>query len=168
MRPPNTYADINETGCCAIPNVKDWDKKIVKFENRHFIRMYTKSFLHVPLNMAKVMKSLNEAATSANANLEPEQAIILSRDISAWKAEQLYGVSKPIEGLDNVTLNGTFITMVFEGPYQDAKKWYDTAIDYAKGQRNEVDNVYFFYTTCPKCAKHYGKNYTISLTQIAN
>lgn len=168
MKPPNTYTDINETGCCAVPNIEDWDKKIVKFENRHFIRMYTNSFLHIPLNMAKVMKSLNDAASSASANLEPEQAIVLSRDISAWKAEQLYSVSNPIEGLDNVTINGTFITMVFEGPYQDAKKWYDTTIDYAKRQGHEVDNVYFFYTTCPKCSKHYGKNYTISLARIAD
>ena len=166
MQPPNTYTNINETGCCAIPNIKDWDKKVVKFENRHFIRMYTKNFLHIPLNMSSVMQALYKAATDANANLGPEQAIILSRDISSWKAEQLYGVSRPIEGLDNVTLDGTFATMVFEGPYQDARKWYESLTNYAKEQGYNIRNIYFFYTTCPKCAKHYGKNCTIGLAQV--
>jgi len=166
MKPPNTYTNINETGCCAIPNIDDWDKKTIKFENRYFIRMHTKSFLHIPLNMASILKKLNEAATSASVNLDPKQAIILSRNISSWKAEQLYGVSSPIEGMDNVTLNGTFITMVFEGPYQNAKKWYDSLFDYVEQQGCKVGDVYFFYTTCPKCAKHYGKNYTIGLAKI--
>jgi hypothetical protein len=26
--------------------------------------------------------------------------------------------------------------------------------------------MYFFYTTCPKCAKKYGKNYVVILAQI--
>ncbi|MHC4509420.1 MAG: hydrolase [Planctomycetota bacterium] len=26
--------------------------------------------------------------------------------------------------------------------------------------------MYFFYTTCPKCAKVYGKNYTVLLAKI--
>lgn len=120
----------------------------------------------MPLNMATVMKALNKAVSGANANLEPEQAIILSKDISPWKAEQLYGVSKPVEGLDNVTLNGTFATMVFEGPYQNARKWHESLLDYTKEKGYDAGDVYFFYTTCPKCAKHYGKNYTIGLARV--
>lgn len=65
-----------------------------------------------------------------------------------------------------MVLNGEYITKVFEGPYKDAKKWYDSIIEYAKSKDKKADIVYFFYTTCPKCAKHYGKNYVIALAGI--
>ena len=31
----------------------------------------------------------------------------------------------------------------------------------------EPKNIYFFYTTCPKCAKAYGKNYVVGVAQLA-
>ncbi|OGL30906.1 hypothetical protein A3F37_00495 [Candidatus Saccharibacteria bacterium RIFCSPHIGHO2_12_FULL_41_12] len=166
MSLPNTYTDKNETGCCAVPNINEWDEKEMTSENQHFIRMYTKSFFFMPLNMAKIMKQLNETAEKANATLPPEQVMILSRDLSPWRAEQLYGVSRPIEGADNVVLDGTFISQVFEGPYKDAGKWHKAAQNYVKELGREIKKFYFFYTTCPKCAKHYGKNYVIGLAEV--
>lgn len=65
-----------------------------------------------------------------------------------------------------MVLKGKYLTKVFEGPYKDAKKWYDAIIDYAKSKGKKAGKVYFFYTTCPKCAKHYGKNYVIALASI--
>ena len=167
MDMPNTYTDQNETGCCPVPNVKEWDKQKVTFKDKHFIRMYTKSFLYVPINMAKVMTDLNETAVKSGNTVPAEQAMILSREISPWKAEQLYAVSQPVEGADNLTLNGTFLSMVFEGPYKDAGKWHKALLEYAQEQGCRVKNTYFFYTTCPKCAKHYGKNYVIGLVETA-
>jgi hypothetical protein len=38
--------------------------------------------------------------------------------------------------------------------------------DYVREQRKELKKLYFFYTTCPKCAKYYGKNYVVLLAQI--
>jgi hypothetical protein len=116
--------------------------------------------------MAKIMKELHLVASTANATLPPEQAMILSRDISPWKAEQLYSVIKPIEGQDNVVLNGTYLSKVFEGPYKNAKNWYNEMFAYAKEQGKAVKKLYFYYTTCPKCAKHYGKNYVIGLAEV--
>ena len=168
MNLPDTYTEINETGCCAVPNIADWDNKKVKFTDKYFIRQYTNSFLYMPLNMASVMKSLNNRATIRHAMPSAEQVMILSRDISPWKAEQLFAVINPIDGADNVTLNGTFLTKVFEGPYKNAKQWYSTMQQMATDRGNSVENTYFFYTTCPKCAKHYGKNYTIGLAKITN
>jgi NMD protein affecting ribosome stability and mRNA decay len=33
-------------------------------------------------------------------------------------------------------------------------------------KKKQMRKLYFFYTTCPKCAKFYGKNYTVLLAQI--
>jgi hypothetical protein len=166
MALPDTYTNINETGCCAIPNVEGWDKKRIVFENKQFVRAYTKSFMHIPLNMAKVMTFLSEMVTGASAGMPANQAMILSRDISVWKSEQLYAVARPIEGADNVVLNGIYLTRVFEGSYRDAESWYSDMLIYAEQQGYKAKNVYFFYTTCPKCSKYYGKNYTIALAEI--
>ena len=166
MSLPNTYTNINETGCCAVPNINDWDEKSVNFQNNRFIRMYTRSFLFIPLNMSKVMASIQQKAAQSNAEMPPQQVMILSRDVSPWKAEQLYAVSKLVPNADNLTLNGEYLTKVFEGAYQNAKKWYESLLEYAKKKDRHVIKTYFFYTTCPKCAKHYGKNYTIGLAEV--
>lgn len=166
MSLPNTYTNKNETGCCAVPNFANWDEKEVTMVEKPFIRLYTSSFLHIPLNMSKVMTKLQKIANDAGALMPTEAAMILSRDLSPWKAEQLYAVSKPIPGADNVILSGNFLTQVFEGPYQNAKKWYDSLQDYAKSEGKTIDRTYFFYMTCPKCAKYYGTNYTTGLARI--
>lgn len=167
MSLPKTYTDQNDTGCCAIPNISEWDEKEITFKDQKFIRMYTRSIFYMPLNMSKVMTTIQKQAEDAKAPMPPREAMILSRDISPWKAEQLYAVSKDAKGADNVVLNGTFLTKVFEGPYQDAGKWYDSLAKFAKSKNKTIDKIYMFYTTCPKCAKHYGKNYTIGMAEVA-
>lgn len=167
MSRPNIYTSKNETGCCAVPDVAPWSDQEITLENQQFIRMYTKSFLFIPLNMGKVMRSLHQTAADADALLPAEQTLILSRDISPWKAEQLYAVSHTIADADNVTLSGTFLTKVFEGPYKNAKDWYKTLQDYARSKGKTVQQTYFCYTTCPKCAKHYGNNYVIGFAKVA-
>lgn len=167
MKTPNTYTDTNETGCCAVPDVSEWDEKEITFEDKKFIRMQTKSFLFMPLNMSKVMAAIQKMADEAGASMPPKEVMILSRDISPWKAEQLYAVSKPVEGADNVILSGKYLTKVFEGPYKNAGNWHNDMQEYAKSKNKIADKTYFFYTTCPKCAKHYGKNYVVGFTQIS-
>jgi hypothetical protein len=34
----------------------------------------------------------------------------------------------------------------------------------AKGKH--LDTMYFFYTTCPKCARHYGKNDVVGVAKV--
>ncbi len=166
MSVPLTYTDKNETGCCAVPNVAAWDEQEVTFENQGFIRMHTRSFLHIPLNMSKVMTALHSTAEVAGAEMPPQEAMILSRELSPWRAEQLYAVTKEIPGADNMTLSGTFMTKIFEGPFQNAKQWHEDLMSYVKRGGREPKDMYFFYTTCPKCAKHYGKNYVIGIAGI--
>lgn len=166
MKLPPTYTARNETGCCAVPNITDWDEQEVTLDNKHFIRMFTRGMFHVPLNMSKIMTLLQAAAEEAGAEMPPQEAMILSRELSPWKAEQLYAVSKEIAGLDNVALSGTFITKVYEGPFQNAKTWHEDLTSYVKKSGREPKESYFFYTTCPKCAKHYGKNYVIGLMAV--
>ncbi len=45
-------------------------------------------------------------------------------------------------------------------------KWIKEMEEYVKSKGKETKMQYFYYTTCPKCAKKYGKNYVVLLTQI--
>ena len=166
MSLPMTYTDINETQCCAVPDTHGWDHKVVVFENKNFIRSHTVSFMYVPINMASVMTKLGQAAQAAQVTMPPNEVMTLSRDLSPWRAEHLYAVTSPVAGADNVTLSGEFASLVFEGPYGDAKIWMDGIRGYAKSLGRVTGDVYLFYTTCPKCAKHYGKNYVIALAKL--
>ena len=168
MLMPETYTDVNETGCCAVPNIDDWNEKVIEFDNKRFIREYTKSVFFVPTNMDKVMRSLNQKAIAAGALMPPNEAMILSRDLSPFKAEQLYAVSKEVEGADNVLLSGSFASKVFEGDYKNAKTWHDDLAKYVERLGKKSAETYLFYTTCPKCAEHYGKNYTIGLARLSS
>lgn len=166
MNLPNTYTDRNETGCCAVPNIAEWDEREINFHSKAFLRMHTKSFLYMPLNMSKIMTALQRSASDPEVELPAEQAITLSRDLSPWKAEHLYAVSKPVADADNVTLDGTFLVKVFKGPYQDIKTWHQSMQEFVASRGKTIKESYFFYTTCPKCAKHYGKNYVIGLAKV--
>ena len=163
---PKTYTTINETGCCALPNIDGWQRTVVEFDNRHFIRLFTRSMMFVPLNMDEIMTELQETAEKAGVTMPPDEAMTLSRDLTPWRAEHLYAVSKPVPGADNVVLDGKFASMVFEGDYSKAKNWFDEMVKYTVELGTKSDEVYFFYTTCPKCAEHYGKNYVVGLAKL--
>jgi hypothetical protein len=71
-----------------------------------------------------------------------------------------------VPGAQMVRISGTYLTKVFEGPYKNAPNWANQMKDYVASRAKEIKKMYFFYTTCPKCAEYYGKNYTVILAQI--
>ncbi|MDX9976337.1 MAG: hypothetical protein RBU21_25400, partial [FCB group bacterium] len=60
---------------------------------------------------------------------------------------------------------GTFVSKVYEGPYRDTKQWCTDFEAFSKGRGLDVNKWYMWYTTCPKCAKKYGKNYVVLIGQ---
>ncbi len=37
---------------------------------------------------------------------------------------------------------------------------------FVQSKNKKLKKFYFYYTTCPKCAKKYGKNYVVLLAEI--
>jgi len=154
----------SETGCCPRFNPEPWDEKEIMFEDKLFIKDHVKSFLHIPLNFGKVMIKNMEMIQKADA-LAPEP-LLLSDESSAWGADIYIAVSKDVPGAEMARISGTFVTKVFEGPYKNAGKWAKEMKAYMQAKAKEIKKMYFFYTTCPKCAKVYGKNYTVILAEV--
>ncbi len=61
---------------------------------------------------------------------------------------------------------GRFLAKVFEGPYLNMRGWIEEMRGYVAGKGKELKKLYFYYTTCPKCARKYGKNYVVLLAQV--
>jgi hypothetical protein len=154
----------SETGCCPRFDPAPWDEKEISLKDRLFLKDHVRSILHIPLNFDKVMVKDMELIKGAAA-LSP-QPLILSDENSLWGSDVYIAVSKEIPGAQMEKMSGTFLTKVFEGPYKNAGKWAKEMKDYVSSKGKELKKMYFFYTTCPKCAEFYGKNYTVVLAQI--
>ena len=155
---PKTDLTEKPTGCCPRFDPEGWDNREIHFDDKLFVQAKTKSLMHVPINMGRVFKKTFEANEAADA-VDSEHFVVLSHELSPWSAEHLFSVSKYVPGLEMVRLSGEFLTKVFEGPYSQARTWCATMKELGGG--TETDRTYFFYTTCPKCAKEYGKNYVV-------
>jgi effector-binding domain-containing protein len=153
-----------ETGCCPRFKPEPWDKKEVTFKDKLFIKDHVVSFLHIPLNFRKVMMRNMESIAQAQALAS--EPMVLSDENSLWGADIYIAVAKDVPGAEMVKVSGTFLTQVFEGPYKNIRQWIKQMTDYVRERGKELKKLYFFYTTCPKCAKYYGKNYVVLLAQV--
>src|SRR5450830_1574005 len=152
------------TECCARFEPAPWDDKVITWEKKPFLQDRVLSFLHIPLNFAAVMKRSMAAIEAAGA--APDEMVVLSDENSLWGADVYIAIAKDIPGARTTTLSGTFLAKVFEGPYRNVRNWIEEMKSFAKGKGKALQKLYFFYTTCPKCAKKYGKNYVVILAQL--
>ncbi len=161
-----TNQETTPTNCCPKFNPTPWDNKILIWKNKLFIRDNVFCLLHSPINMKKVITRMMHKIKAAKAEIPIKDFLLLSRDISAWGSEQYINVSKEVPNAENIKISGTFMAKVYEGPYSNTKKWHYEMIKCVKSKGEEAKKIYFYYTTCQKCYKAYGKNYVVVLAQI--
>ncbi len=162
---PHLDQSVNETGCCPKFNPDGWNDQELHFRDKHFLRAETRSALHIPINMGSVFNRVN-THVEESGGWDDENMIVLSRDLSAFKAEHYFSLDRDVPEEEMATLSGDFITRVFEGPYREIKGWHAIMEDMVRAQGKDPGRIYFFYTTCPRCAKHYGKNYVVGLAEV--
>lgn len=150
--------------CCPRFHPEPWDKQEITWMNKKFVKDRVRSFLHVPLNFGSVM--IRNMGLIEAADAKHDEMIVLADDNSLWGADVYIDVAKDVPNAQMATISGTFLTKVFEGPYKNIKTWIGEMTDYVKSQGQDVKKFYFYYTTCPKCAKKYGKNYVVLLAQV--
>lgn len=150
--------------CCPRFDPGPWDGKELSWKDRKFVKDRVRSFLHIPLNFGLVMKRNVQRIEAAGA--EPGEMIVLSDENSLWGADVYISVSKDVPNANNVTISGTFLSKVFEGPYQHVHKWIEEMKGFVTSRGKGIRKLYCYYTTCPKCAKKYGKNYVVILAQV--
>ena len=150
--------------CCPQFNPEPWDEKEITWENRQFVKDRVRSFLHIPLNFGSVMRRNVERIEAAGA--KPEEMVVLADENSLWGADVYIDVTKEVPDAQMATISGTFLSKVFEGHYKNMRTWMSQMGEYVNSQGKELKKLYCYYTTCPKCAKRYGKNYVVLLAQV--
>ncbi|MHC4322314.1 MAG: hydrolase [Planctomycetota bacterium] len=164
-RTPKYDMSDNETGCCPRFNHEGWDEQLLHFRDKLFVKAKTLSFFHIPLNIGLVFPKMLKAIEDAQA-VKMDEFIALSYDPSPWRGEHYFAVTEEIPGQEMVRLSGDYITRVFEGPYKKAHEWHKIMEEFVNSKGKKLEKMYFFYTTCPRCSKHYGKNYVVGVAEV--
>ena len=162
---PRRDISVNTTGCCPRFDPTGWDGRDLHFRDKLFVKASARSLMHVPVDMgrvfARVQRHIDEAGAGDEADL-----VVLSRDASPWRSEHLFSVSKPVPAEEMTRLSGDFVTRVFEGPYRNTNAWHEQLVRMVQDRHAVPGTIYFFYTTCPKCARAYGKNYVVGVAEL--
>ena len=150
--------------CCPKFDPKPWDGKILEWEDKRFIKDKVFTIFHIPLNFGGVIKKMMEKIEFADAKSPDWMG--LSDHTSKWNMDIYVAVDKEIPDAENVTLSGKFLSKVYEGSFKDTKKWCEDFENYAKSEKLKLGKGFMWYTTCPNCAKKYGKNYVVVIYEI--
>lgn len=165
MRLEQTHYDNSETGCCAKFDPKLWDERELIWKDKTFLKEHVREFMHVPINFGSAMKRAQ--ATIQKAEAFPEEPFWLTDEVSPWGSDLYLATDREIPGAQSEKISGTFLTKVFEGPYRKIGSWIQEMNQYLAKKNKPMDKLYFYYANCPKCVKHYGKNYVVLFAQVA-
>ena len=154
----------NET-CCPEFEPTRWDDKIFEWNNKKFIRESVFTIFYVPIGFGATMKKLDEMVRKYERTIP--DFLCLSDHTSKWNMDIYLAVDKEIPDLDNAAMNGKFFSKVYEGAYRNTGKWCKDFEAAAESRNMTIKKQYMWYTTCPKCAKKYGKNYVVIMGEIA-
>ncbi len=157
---------MEEKECCPEFKPELWDEKDLDWENKKFIKDKVFTLFYMPMNFGSVIKKLMKKIEAGGA--ECSDWMGLSDHTSKWNMDLYVAVDKDIPDAENVTLSGKFFSKVYEGPFRDTGKWCKEFEAYAKSKGLNVKKQYMWYTTCPKCAKKYGKNYVVIIAELNN
>jgi len=150
--------------CCPRFDPQPWDGATLTWEGKRFVKDRVVSFLHIPLNYGSVMTRTLAAIEAAGAT--PKNRVIITDENSLWGADVYIEATRDVPGATMATISGSFLSKVFEGPFSNMRTWIGDMKAFVQGKGKDLRKMYFFYTTCPKCAKRYGKNYVAILAQV--
>ena len=155
---------MKKDDCCPKFDPKPWDNKEFEWKNKRFVKGNVFTLFYIPMNFGSVIKKLMKKIDSVGAKCSDWMS--LSNHTSKWNMDLYLAVDKEVPGTENVTLNGKFISKVYEGSYKETKDWCNDFEEYTKSKKLNIKKQYMWYTTCPKCVKKYGKNYVVIVGEV--
>ena len=153
-----------EKVCCPKLNPEPWDKKVVEWKDKKFIKDRAKTFMYIPINfggaMTRLMKKLDDSGVKST------DMVVLSDHTSKWNMDLYLSVDERIENAENTKLSGKYLCKVYDGDFKDTGKWTEDFNKFTKDKGEKVKKLFMWYTTCPKCAKKYGHNYVVFVAEV--
>jgi hypothetical protein len=156
---PAPQAAVEPTGCCLPFDPAPWQDREIVWAGKPFVKDHVRCMFHVPLNMGQTV--MKDMALIERAHAAADHPLMLSDDESPWGENLYIEVRRHVPQASMTYISGRFLTKVFEGPFRNAGHWAREMKQYVAAKGLRLDRLYFGYTTCPKCAKAYGKNYVV-------
>lgn len=150
---------MEEQNHCPKFDPAPWNEKTFEWKDKKFIKDKVFTFFYMPINFGSVVKKM--MAKIAKAGAETPDCMGLSDHTSKWNMDLYIAVDKEIPDAENTEISGHFLSKVYEGPFKDTGKWCEDFEVYAAGENLKISKLYMWYTTCPKCAEVYGRNYVV-------
>ena len=154
--------------CCLKFDPEPWHDKEIRWENKLFIKDTLTQVMHMPPIGAfgEAVVGIWKRIEEAGANPDIKDFIMLATESSPSNGELYIHVTKEVPNAENVKLSGTYLTKVFDDPYDAAPKWIKEMTQHANQKGKTVKRHYLYYTTCPKCAEMYGHNYVVAFAEV--
>ena len=159
-----TQENLDTDICCPKFDPTPWDGKVFEWKDKKFIKDKVLTVFYMPVNFGNVIRKLDKQIRHENAAVQDNMG--LSDHTSKWNMDIYLAVDKEIPGAQNTTLSGTFVSKVYEGPFGDTGKWHKDFVSWCGTQGYKTGKIFMWYTTCPKCAKKYEKNYVVILAEV--
>ncbi|MDP4202754.1 MAG: hypothetical protein Q8861_08670 [Bacteroidota bacterium] len=150
--------------CCPPFDPTPWDDKLFQWEKKRFVKDRVLTLFYYPVNFGKRITRLIHLIEDSDGKME--DWMCLSDHTSKWNMNIYAAVDKEIFMASNVEISGTFYSRVYEGHFRETDKWCADFTQHIKEKGMELEKMYMWYTTCPKCAKKYGKNYVVIIAKV--
>jgi hypothetical protein len=150
--------------CCPKFEPSLWDERILLWENKKFVKDKIFTLFFIPINFGSVIKKMMAKIEKSGATAQ--DWLGLSDHTSKWNMDLYLAVDREIPNAENVSFNGRFFSKVYEGDFKETSKWCKDFELHCQSRGLPVEKYYMWYTTCPKCAKKYGKNYVVIIGRL--
>lgn len=160
---------METTVCCPPFDPQPWNETTHIWADKPFLKDEMVQFLHLPFPgaMSRAITRMWDVANNHEAAPDTSDFLLLAYDPSPWKCELYLSLTKDIPGEQNgIKLTGNFISKVYDGPYNHVPRFLKDMEAYLKKLGKTSKRHYFYYTTCPKCARKYGHNYIVLLAEV--
>jgi hypothetical protein len=159
---------VDSEVCCPQFHPERWDNVRHSWYQKLFLKDSVPELFHIPFpgTYEKAIARMWKKAKDADAAPEAKDFLLLAHDPSSFKGELYMSVTKEMPGGQTVTLTGIFFSRVFEGGYGDVRKFLHQMNNFLELNEMIASKHYIYFPYCPKCAKKYGHNYIVVLSQL--
>jgi hypothetical protein len=150
--------------CCPAIDPEQWNGKTFDWSEKQFVRDRVFCLFYMPVGFGKTMKRVMQKLDAAKAS-SPD-SLCLADHTSKWNMDIYLAVDRDVPDAELCSMSGRFMSRIYEGPFSDTGKWCADFADHARSDGTEIEKLFMWYTTCPKCAKQRGKNYVVIFGKV--
>jgi hypothetical protein len=141
-----------------------WNEKEISWKGKFFVKEKVPTFFGKMMSHEKILEKTNQKIEAAKA--KSKVPFVLLDKGSMFSSNMYIEVAKPVQGLNDVKLTANFLSKVFEGKSKSINIWIKDMEKFVKTKGKTTKKNYFFIPYTKKCAKKFGKNYTVILAEI--